>query len=321
MATNQSSSAEHVLLARVERALRAAGVAGVGDAILLEPAPRLEDRALARGGGGSGRMRIPAPTRSIASSPAASSAFAAALEAGTRNAGLAATIDGPRVVVARSRRRARSGGVAFRGPSLGTQWIGDLERNGRGVVLADDLSAATSIATATSRSGDALGLHFKTGEDDRILRSANRTSTRCTSSSSRPPSRSEQALERAAHHRAPMSPSQPAPPPPGALPRRRWARSMPSWVPSSTGSTTSRRIGHGGFGVVYEARDPHDHRIAIKLMRPDATRPAADLEAFKSRRAARPPLAPEHRRPEDLRAERGRELVLRHGAPRGRELV
>src|SRR4029077_6391078 len=44
-----------------------------------------------------------------------------------------------------------------------------------------------------------------------------------------------------------------------------------------------RRIGKGGFGVVYEARDVRlDHRIAIKLLHPDATRSPEELAAFKS---------------------------------------
>jgi len=51
-----------------------------------------------------------------------------------------------------------------------------------------------------------------------------------------------------------------------------------------------RRIGKGGFGIVYEARDVRsDHRIAIKLLHPGATRSAEEFLDFENeaRRALR----------------------------------
>ena len=298
----RGTSAEEILLGRVEKILRAAGGLHAAAPALLECLRRVLEE----------------PSFSPEEESAASlddfiaarveRALAATLEYGSRSAGFPVSLLPPRVTVVRTRPTATTPASEVRGPlpTLGTRRIHDLGQAGRGVLVLAD---APAVDGYLDRHGNfklgerGLGLHFAAGEEDLMVTvgDAGLEAVHVLDFTDAFP-RLELTLELATGARAPSVVSAPVPAPsippavsaaheirPGAhVPGDSFDRLVGSVFDGKY--LLTRRIGKGGFGVVYEARDLRlDHKIAIKLMRPDATRSAADLEAFKSeaRRATR----------------------------------
>jgi len=296
----RGTSAEEILLGRVEKILRTAGVPGTAAPALLECLRRaLEEPSLSPEEESAASLDEFVAAR-------VERAIAAALEFGARSAGFPVALLPPRVTVVRTRSTATTSEVRGPLPTLGTRRIEELGRAGRGVLVLAD---APSVDGYLDRHGNfklgerGLGLHFAAGEEDLMVTvgDSGLEAVHVLDFTEAFP-RLELTLELATGARAPSIVSAPVPAPsippavsaaheirPGAhVPGDAFDRLVGSVFDGKY--LLTRRIGKGGFGVVYEARDLRlDHKIAIKLMRTDATRSAADLEAFKSeaRRATR----------------------------------
>jgi serine/threonine protein kinase/formylglycine-generating enzyme required for sulfatase activity len=307
----RSASAEELLLGRVEKTLRAAGASGAAAPALLECLRRaLVEPSLSPDEETAGGIDDFISAR-------VERALAAALEFGSRSAGFPAALLPPRVTVVRTKtvptHSPQTNSTDPRGPlpTLGTRRIQELGVAGRGVLVLAD---APSVDGYLDRHGNfklgerGLGLHFQAGEEDLMVTvgESGLEAVHVLDFTDAFP-QLELTLELAARSRLPVLDPAPAPataPAPApfhpapvrAHEIRPGAHTTGDPMDRLVGAVfdgkylLTRRIGKGGFGVVYEARDLRlDHKIAIKLMRPDATRSAADLEAFKSeaRRATR----------------------------------
>ncbi len=330
MDLNQSTSVELLLVDRVEKQLRGAGVVELDRLPLLDALNQVlydlrlspeEEAALAPEADRS-PDRVDAVDRFLALR--VERALQATLDAAARCVGNETSLRAPRVIVHRSKPPSASeldlesrttSNREIRGalPSLATQRLNELGREGRGVLVLADGPAVYGLLDKHSdlRIGDhGLGLHFRAGEGDDLL----------TLGESDPSAVHVLEFEFALAHLenileqvigAPPEPAEPAvgsttPAVEPAVPSDSSALLLasaagyPPIEPDPSDPMVGklfdgkylilRRIGKGGFGVVYEARDVRlDHRIAIKLLHPGATRSPEELEAFKSeaRRATR----------------------------------
>jgi len=365
MEVNQNTSAEQLLLRRIATQLEEAGVRAI-DRKELEDTLRRELDHLALSGdeeialipsGALSPGRVHAIDRFIA--VRVERAVQAALEIGSRRAGLATPLVAPRVIVHRSRpasqeemdlesRSKTSQEIRGPLPALAEKRLGELSRAGNGVLILADAPVVDGYLDrhVDLRIGDrGLGLHLRAGDEDTFLTIGESDPSAVHVLEFEPGFvRLEQVLEMAIRARFDL----PARPSTGATTLPQIARResalegepLPTTAPdlpevsawldepaadlevapqpdlvvdlsaSDPAAETTpfdphdslvgtlfdgkyqilRRIGKGGFGVVYEARDVRlDHRIAIKLLHPDATRSPEELGAFKSeaRRATR----------------------------------
>ena len=338
MSVNQSTSVELLLADRVEKQLRAAGIARPDRSFLLDCLIRVlyDSRLAAEEVEALVPDEAPRPDRVDAVdrflAMRVERALQATLDAAWHSAlGSPETPSSPplapRVVVHRSSlpsmremqlESQSSAAVQSRNPllsraPLATARVSELSREGRGVlVLADGPAVYGLLDRHTDlKIGDQeLGLHFRAGEGDALLTlGASDPSAVHVLEFEFALAHLENTLEHAIHGRSELPPElgdekaalPAAVDAPGSnLQLLAAAPALPEVEPDPNDPMVGtlfdakylilRRIGKGGFGVVYEARDIRlDHRVAIKLLHSGATRSAEDLEAFKSeaRRATR----------------------------------
>jgi len=314
MDPNRRSEVERLLLDRIQKQLSAAGIQGVEGETLRGPMREVlsnlqlasdEERALAPGAQGP---RGASPIDRFLSLRI-ERAIQAALEAAARLVGAPRAPVAPRVLVHRTHAGAGEAEPRAPLPAPAAETVEALAREGRGVlVLADGPMLDGFLDRYRDfRIGQAgLGLHVRSGEteDPLLTLGAHDPDAVHVLESESALAELELTLETAIRSRidaaaepAPAVPSTQAPTgtTPALLPPD--AADIPR-DPSDplVGSLFDgkylilRRMGTGGFGVVYEARDVRlDHRVAIKLLHPGATRSPEELEAFRSeaRRATR----------------------------------